>query len=61
MTCAEAQELITALADEELLDPERSSLEAHLKECAELPAYSGRGADPEANDPRGRRAHPRAR
>ena len=34
MTCAEAQELITALVDRELLDPERSSLELHLQECA---------------------------
>jgi anti-sigma factor (TIGR02949 family) len=34
MTCDEAQELITALADQELFGPERSSLEAHLEECA---------------------------
>jgi anti-sigma factor RsiW len=34
MTCEEAQELITALVDQELSDPERSSLDAHLKECA---------------------------
>jgi anti-sigma factor RsiW len=34
MTCEEAQELITALVDHELLNPERSSLEVHLKECA---------------------------
>jgi hypothetical protein len=34
MTCDEAHELITALVDHEALDPERSSLEAHLKECA---------------------------
>lgn len=33
MTCDEAQELITALVDHELLDPERSSLEGHLQEC----------------------------
>lgn len=34
MTCGEAQELITALIDQELRDAERSSLETHLKECA---------------------------
>jgi anti-sigma factor RsiW len=34
MTCEEAQELITALIDRELLDPERSSLEFHLQECS---------------------------
>jgi anti-sigma factor RsiW len=34
MNCDEAKELITALVDQELLDPERSSLEAHLQECA---------------------------
>jgi anti-sigma factor RsiW len=34
MTCAEAQELITALVDQELQSTERSLLEAHLKECA---------------------------
>jgi len=34
MTCTEAQELITALVDHELPDPERSTLEAHLNECA---------------------------
>jgi anti-sigma factor (TIGR02949 family) len=34
MTCTEAQELITALVDHELPDPERSALEAHLNECA---------------------------
>jgi len=33
MTCEQAQELITALVDEELLDAERSSLEAHLEGC----------------------------
>ena len=33
MTCEEAQELITALVDRELLDPERSSLESHLQGC----------------------------
>ena len=33
MTCDEAQELITALVDRELLDPERTSLESHLREC----------------------------
>jgi len=34
VNCDEAQELITALIDQELRDPERSSLEAHLTECA---------------------------
>jgi len=34
MTCAEAQELITALVDHELPDPEQSALEVHLNECA---------------------------
>ena len=34
MTCAEAQELITALIDQELSQAERSSLEVHLSECA---------------------------
>jgi anti-sigma factor RsiW len=33
MTCEEAQELITALVDRELLDPERGSLESHLQQC----------------------------
>lgn len=33
MTCEEAQELITALVDNELSGLERSSLEGHLKEC----------------------------
>ena len=33
MTCDEAQELITALVDQELPDPERFSLEAHLIDC----------------------------
>ncbi|HEY2922350.1 MAG TPA: zf-HC2 domain-containing protein [Candidatus Binatia bacterium] len=33
MTCDEAQELITALVDRELLDPERGSLESHLQGC----------------------------
>ena len=33
MTCAEAQELITALIDQELGQAERSSLEEHLSEC----------------------------
>ena len=33
MTCEEAQELITALVDRELFDPERGSLESHLQEC----------------------------
>jgi anti-sigma factor RsiW len=34
MTCAEAQELITALIDQELGHAERSSLEEHLSECS---------------------------
>lgn len=34
MICDEAQELITGLVDQKLRDPERSSLEMHLKECA---------------------------
>lgn len=34
MTCGEAQELITALVDGELAQPERAQLEAHLHECA---------------------------
>ena|SRR5688500_139948 len=33
MICEEAQELITALVDRELLDPERGSLESHLQQC----------------------------
>ena len=33
MKCEEAQELITALIDNELSDAERSSIESHLKEC----------------------------
>lgn len=33
MNCDEAQELITALVDREMLDPERGSLEFHLQEC----------------------------
>jgi anti-sigma factor (TIGR02949 family) len=33
MTCAEAQELITALIDQELGQADRSSLEEHLSEC----------------------------
>ncbi len=34
MTCAEAEELVTALVDGELNDPERAALESHLRECA---------------------------
>ncbi|MGH7825761.1 MAG: anti-sigma factor family protein [Candidatus Binatia bacterium] len=34
MTCDEAQELITALADNEFGDPERHLLEIHLRQCA---------------------------
>ena len=33
MKCEEAQELITALVDQELSDAERSSVESHLKDC----------------------------
>jgi mycothiol system anti-sigma-R factor len=33
MICEEAQELITALVDGELLDHERGPLESHLREC----------------------------
>ncbi|HEU4340809.1 MAG TPA: zf-HC2 domain-containing protein [Candidatus Binatia bacterium] len=34
MTCDEARELITALVDRELIEPERSALEMHFKECS---------------------------
>jgi anti-sigma factor RsiW len=34
MTCEEAQELITALTDQELTAPEQHSVEAHLRECS---------------------------
>ena len=34
MTCEETQELITALVDGELLDPELGSLKSHLEGCA---------------------------
>ena len=34
MNCDEAQELITALIDQELRDPERVTLEGHLQQCA---------------------------
>jgi anti-sigma factor (TIGR02949 family) len=34
MTCAQAQDLITALIDQELGQAERSSLEEHLSECS---------------------------
>jgi len=34
MTCDQAQELITALVDNELSVPERALIEGHLKECA---------------------------
>jgi len=34
MICAEAEELVTALVDGELKDPERTALESHLRECA---------------------------
>ena len=33
MKCEEAQELITALIDEELSDLERNAIEAHLRDC----------------------------
>ncbi len=33
MTCKEAEELISALADNELSERERSSIEGHLKDC----------------------------
>jgi anti-sigma factor RsiW len=34
MKCEEAQELITALVDDELSDSELASIESHLRECA---------------------------
>jgi hypothetical protein len=34
MKCEEAEELISALADNELSDRERSSIESHLRECS---------------------------
>jgi anti-sigma factor RsiW len=34
MNCEEARELVTALVDNEISDPERSSIEGHLKDCA---------------------------
>ena len=33
MNCEQAEELISALIDDELSDPERSSIESHLKDC----------------------------
>ena len=33
MKCEEAEELISALADNELSDRERSSIEGHLRDC----------------------------
>ena len=33
MNCQESEELISALADNELSDPERSSIEGHLRDC----------------------------
>ena len=33
MKCEQAEELISALIDDELSDPERSSVEGHLKDC----------------------------
>lgn len=33
MECEQAEELISALIDDELSDPERSSIEGHLKDC----------------------------
>lgn len=35
MNCEQAQELVTALVDRELLDADRGSLESHLKDCAD--------------------------
>lgn len=34
MTCKEANELITALVDNELSEPERTQIEGHLKDCS---------------------------
>jgi anti-sigma factor RsiW len=34
MNCEEARELVTGLVDNEISDPERSSIESHLKDCA---------------------------
>jgi Putative zinc-finger len=34
MNCEDARELVTALVDDEISDPERSSIESHLKDCA---------------------------
>lgn len=34
MNCEEARELVTALVDNEISDPERSLIESHLKDCA---------------------------
>jgi len=33
MKCEQAEELISTLADNELSDPQRSSIEDHLKDC----------------------------
>jgi len=41
MKCEEAQELITALVDNELSDPERSSIESHLKDCPRCESIYG--------------------
>ena len=38
MNCDEAQELITALVDQELDQAERSALEAHIEGCSGCPA-----------------------
>lgn len=42
MTCKEAQELITALADHELTGPERASIEEHLESCSSCQLIYGR-------------------
>jgi predicted anti-sigma-YlaC factor YlaD len=34
MDCAQAQELITALVDDELSGSERAAIEEHLKQCS---------------------------
>ncbi len=45
MKCEEAQELVTALVDKELSDPERSAVESHLRDCPRCQwAYEQEGA-----------------
>ncbi|MGH7766381.1 MAG: anti-sigma factor family protein, partial [Candidatus Binatia bacterium] len=34
MDCAQAQELTTALVDDELSGPERAAIEEHIKQCS---------------------------